>query len=123
MTEAIKSYCNSNDLIIPDTAGEIAAVVYKSLADSYADTVMQIEKNLDITYDAIYVIGGGANAGYLNQLTADSTGKTVVAGPAEATAIGNIMAQMIADSVFKNLKEARACVRDSFDIKRFEQKR
>ena len=123
MTEAIKSYCNNNDLIIPDTAGEIAAVVYKSLADSYADTVMQIEKNLDITYDAIYVIGGGANAGYLNQLTADSTGKTVVAGPAEATAIGNIMAQMIADSVFKNLKEARACVRDSFDIKRFEQKR
>ena len=123
MTETIKSYCNNNDLIIPDTAGEIAAVVYKSLADSYADTVMQIEKNLDITYDAIYVIGGGANAGYLNQLTADSTGKTVVAGPAEATAIGNIMAQMIADSVFKNLKEARACVRDSFDIKRFEQKR
>ena len=117
MTEAIKSYCNNNDLIIPDTAGEIAAVVYKSLADSYADTVMQIEKNLDITYDAIYVIGGGANAGYLNQLTADSTGTT------EATAIGNIMAQMIADSVFKNLKEARACVRDSFDIKRFEQKR
>ena len=122
MTEAIKSYCNNNDLIIPDTVGEIAAVVYKSLADSYADTVKQIEENLGITYDAIYVIGGGANAGYLNQLTADSTGKTVVSGPTEATAIGNIMAQMIADNVFKNLKEARECVRDSFNIKRFEQK-
>ena len=53
-------------------------------------------------------IGGGANAGYLNQLTADSTGKTVVAGPAELLLLRNIMAQMIADSVFKNLKEARA---------------
>ncbi len=122
MTEAIKAYCSNNNMAVPDTVGELAAVVYKSLADSYADTVMQIEKNLGITYDAVYVIGGGANAGYLNQLTADSTKKIVVSGPTEATAIGNVMAQMIADNVFSNLKEARACVRDSFDIKRYEKR-
>ena len=121
MTEAIKSYCRNNNMSVPDTVGEVAAVVYKSLAGSYADTVSQIEENTDTVYEAIYVIGGGANAAYLNRLTAISTGKKVIAGPVEATAIGNAMAQMITDGIFKNLKEARACVMQSFDIRQFEK--
>ena len=106
---------------LKNTVGEVAAVVYKSLAGSYADTVSQIEENTDTVYEAIYVIGGGANAAYLNRLTAISTGKKVIAGPVEATAIGNAMAQMITDGIFKNLKEARACVMQSFDIRQFEK--
>ena len=121
MTEAIKTYCRNNNMSVPDTVGEVAAVVYKSLAGSYADTVSQIEENTDTVYEAIYVIGGGANAAYLNRLTAISTGKKVIAGPVEATAIGNAMAQMITDGIFKNLKEARACVMQSFDIRQFEK--
>lgn len=121
MIDTIKAYCSNNNMSVPDTVGELAAVVYKSLADSYADTISQIEENLGVIYNTIYVIGGGANAGYLNQLTANATGKQVVSGPVEATAIGNVMAQMISDNVFKNLKEARACVMQSFDIKRFKK--
>ena len=121
MTEAIKFYCRNNNMRVPDTVGEVAAVVYKSLANSYADTVKQIEENTDTVYDAIYVIGGGANAAYLNKLTAIFTEKKVIAGPVEATAVGNAMAQMITDGIFKNLKEARACVMKSFDIRQFEK--
>jgi len=64
-------------------------------------------------------VGGGSNAEYLNQLTAKYTGRSVSAGPSEATAIGNIMVQMLHDGVFKDLPEARTCVRDSFDVKMY----
>ena len=67
--------------------------------------------------ERIYIIGGGANAAYLNELTAKATGKEIYAGPTEATAIGNIMAQMIAHNELKDLKVARKVVRESFEIK------
>lgn len=120
MIEAIKAYCKKNNSKVPESVGEIATVVYKSLAESYKNTVKEIEDILNITFDKINVIGGGANAGYLNQLTANAVGKQVVAGPTEATAIGNIMAQMMADKVFDNLISARECVRNSFEIKEYE---
>ena len=62
----------------------------------------------------------GANAAYLNELTAKYTGKKVFAGPTEATAIGNLAVQMIRDGVFADLSEARACIRQSFDIQEYE---
>ena len=66
------------------------------------------------------MVGGGANAAYLNQLTAASTGKTVLAGPTEATAIGNLMVQLMAKGVLADLEAARQCVYDSFEIKIYE---
>ena len=64
---------------------------------------------------------GGANAGYLNELNSKNiTGKKVSAGPSEATAIGNIVVQMLHDGVFKDLPEARTCVGKSFDVKIYE---
>ena len=68
----------------------------------------------------MHVIGGGSNAKYLNELTAKYTGIPVYAGPGEATAIGNILAQMMGDGTFTDLKEARNCVAESFGIKIFE---
>ena len=65
----------------------------------------------------INIIGGGSNAAYLNELTAKYTGVGVHAGPGEATAIGNILSQMLEDGTFADLKEARNCVADSFEIK------
>ena len=65
-------------------------------------------------------MGGGANAGYLNELTAKYTKKRVSAGPNEATAIGNITVQMLQDGVFADLPEARICIERSFDIKYYE---
>ena len=67
-------------------------------------------------YDRINIIGGGSNAAYLNELTAKYTGVPVYAGPGEATAIGNILSQMLEEGVFADLKEARDCVASSFDI-------
>ena len=65
-------------------------------------------------------MGGGANAEYLNHLTALATGKCVYAGPTEATAIGNLSAQIIAKGELIGLQEARNCIYDSFEIKRYE---
>ena len=120
MTEAIRDYCRTHNQQVPQETGEVAAVIYQSLAECYGRTVKELEQNTKKSYDAIHIIGGGSNAAYLNRLTAGATGKRVYAGPGEATAIGNIMAQMIKDDVFGNLSEARTCVFASFDVKTYE---
>lgn len=121
MVDAVRNYCRDTKQPIPETPGEIACVIYESLAECYGKTVEEIERNQERVYEKIYVIGGGSNADYLNRLTAKATGKTVSAGPGEATAIGNAMAQMIQDGVFESLSEARECVRNSFDIKEYHK--
>ena len=120
MIEAVKKFCRDSKQQVPETVGEIAAVIYNSLAKCYGDTIEEIEALTGKKYTTIYVVGGGANAGYLNELTAKKTGKKVSAGPSEATAIGNIVVQMLHDGVFKDLPEARTCVGKSFDVKIYE---
>ena len=117
MIKAVQDFCRTTGQTVPQTVGEIAAVIYNSLGKCYGDTVKEIEAITGNTYDTIYVVGGGANAGYLNELTAQYTGKNVSAGPTEATAIGNITVQMLHDGVFASLPEARTCIGESFDIK------
>ena len=119
MTEEIKQACIDAGDPVPETPGEIAAVIYKSLAKCYGNTIREIESNTGHRYDVVHIIGGGCKNGYLNQLTADATGRTVYAGPSEATAIGNAMVQMISDGTLSDLKAARACVNDSFGIEIF----
>ena len=114
---AVKEYCKKTHQQIPESVGEIAAVIYNSLAKCYQDTAREIEKITGKTYDTIHVIGGGSNAEYLNELTAKYTGKKVCAGPGEATAIGSVLAQMLADGTFKSINEARECVVKSFEIR------
>lgn len=117
MTQEVQNFCARTKQQIPKTVGEIAAVIYNSLAQCYKDTVGELEAITGNSYDAIYVVGGGSNAGYLNELTATYTGKKVYAGPAEATAIGNVVSQMLYSGAFKSLSEARTCIRNSFEIK------
>ena len=119
MTAAIREYCRRKGQPQPETPGEIASVIYRSLADCYGETVRELETNTGKVYDGIHIIGGGANAAYLNQLTADAAKKTVYAGPTEATAIGNLMAQIIRSGELKNLTAARKCVFESFEIKQY----
>ena len=119
MIKEVQNFCRKTDQKVPETIAEISSVIYNSLAKCYADTVKEIEEITGKKYDTIYVVGGGSNAEYLNQLTAKYTGCRVSAGPSEATAIGNIMVQMLHDGVFKDLPEARTCVRDSFDVKMY----
>ena len=120
MIKAVQKFCRDTDQPVPETVGEISSVIYNSLAKCYGDTVEESEAITGKKYSTIYVVGGGSNAGYLNELTAKYTGRKVSAGPSEATAIGNIIVQMLHDGVFASLPEARTCVKESFDVKMYE---
>lgn len=120
MVDAIKEYAAWSKQPVPQTVGEIATVVYQSLAECYADTVLEIETITGRHYDAVNIVGGGSKAGYLNKLTAEKSGRKVLAGPGEATAIGNLTAQMISAGVFKDLKEARQNIFESFGVEVIE---
>lgn len=120
MTEAVKAYLRESGQEVPETAGALAAVIYNSLAQCYKETVEELEAITGRTYQAVNIVGGGSNAEYLNQLTAKATGKTVYAGPGEATAIGNLLAQMIKAGEFQGLTEARAAVYSSFEISTYQ---
>ena len=117
MTEEVQAACRENGEQVPEGIAEVASVIYNSLAKCYAQTITEIEERSGVTYDSIHVVGGGANAAYLNELTAKATGKTVYAGPTEATAIGNLTAQIITAGELSDLQEARKCIFDSFEIK------
>ncbi len=119
MTEEIKDYCRRTGQKVPETIGQLATVIYQSLADSYGETVKEMEALSGRTYSRIHIVGGGCNADYLNRLTAKATGKSVHAGPTEATAIGNLVAQMLKDGVFASVEEARDTIYHSFNIKEY----
>ena len=102
---------------VPETLGEVATVIYTSLAECYAKTARELEEMTGRTYSRIHIVGGGSNAGYLNELTAKATKKEIHAGPGEATAIGNITAQMLKAQEFKTIEEARTTIHESFGIK------
>lgn len=120
MIKAVQDFCARTNQQVPETVGEIASVIYNSLAKCYADTIIGLEKVTGKTFDRIHVVGGGSNAGYLNELTAKYCKKPVHAGPTEATALGNLAVQMIYAGDLENLVAARNCIRDSFDIKIYE---
>lgn len=117
MILAIQSYCMDTNQKIPESPGEFAYVIYHSLAKSYAAAVKEIEEIAGRSFSRIHIVGGGSNAEYLNHLTKIYTGKEVYAGPTEATAIGNLLAQMIKYGGFTSIENARDSVFDSFDIK------
>ena len=114
MIIAIKNACAESGQPVPAKPGELATVIYNSLAVCYRETAFELEKMTGNNYDTINIVGGGANAVYLNKLTERYTGKIVSAGPSEATAIGNISAQMISAGAFSDIKEARHYIRRSF---------
>lgn len=120
MTEEVKKTCRESGQQPPANLAETAAVIYNSLAKCYGKTVEEMEELTGMDFKGIYVVGGGANAEYLNELTAKATGRNVYAGPTEATAIGNLIAQMIAEKELANLRDARECVYHSFEIKEYK---
>ena len=111
MIEAVKEYCRSHGQDEPQTPGELAKVIYQSLAICYRKACEEVESITGKHFDTINVVGGGSKAGYLNKLTAETIGKTVIAGPSEATALGNIGAQMVAAGEVAGLKEFRNILR------------
>lgn len=110
MIDAIGKLIGSDDL------GFILNSAYHSLAKSYADAVDEIEDVTGKKFNTIHIVGGGCQDKYLNALTRDYTGKSVTAGPIEATATGNIISQIIQNKKI-SLATARDLVKNSFDIK------
>ena len=111
MIEAIKTHLGMPDL----TIGEVLASVYHSLARSYNEAVKTIERISGQSIELINIVGGGCKDEYLDRLTAEYTGKRVIAGPVEATATGNLITQMMYDDKTLTLADARERVKNSFD--------
>ena len=103
-------------LICSDDLGLILNSAYHSLAKSYSEAVSEIETVTGKRFNAIHIVGGGCQDKYLNILTRDYTGKSVTAGPIEATATGNIVSQIMHDKKI-SLATARDLIKNSFDIK------
>jgi rhamnulokinase len=116
MTEAVAAYCVRTGQKIPQTLGETMSCIYLSLAKSYAETIEQLKEVTGRTFDRLHIVGGGSKDSYLNELTARAAGLPVFAGPTEATAIGNLLAQMLHAGLFHSVEEARACVQNSFPV-------
>ena len=119
MTLAVKDACRESGQEVPETLGQIAAVIYRSLADCYGRTLAELEEITGRKFQKIHIVGGGSHADYLNRLTAKAAGRTCLCGPAEGTAIGNILVQMMRDQIFTDMWEARTAVRRSFEIREF----
>ena len=120
MPEKIRRFCRETGQHVPETKGEIARTVYESLAMSYRDAFAGLEDLKGCRIGTLHIVGGGSKNALLNQYTANALNRRVVAGPAEATAIGNIMVQLEASGEVGGQEEARQVVRDSFDVARYE---
>ncbi len=123
LPERIREFCRRTGQYVPVSVGEIVRCIYESLALKYRATAESIRTLTGLDAKVIYVVGGGTKDGFLSQMTADATGMPVSAGPEEATAIGNLMMQMVAAGEAKNLKEARRIVAASFERKFYEPTR
>lgn len=111
MIGAIQNFCKEHGMQIPETQGELIKVVYESLAQCYADTILELQKMLNCKFSTLNIIGGGSKSTLLNEITQQKSGLKVITGPGEATAIGNCLVQMIANGEFKNIEEARSYVK------------
>ena len=119
MIKEIKDYCAESGQKVPIQVGEIAMCVFNSLAHCYKKAVSDLEEIFEKEFKTINIFGGGCQNNFLNELVAKVTGKQVLAGPIEATAIGNIVAQLISQNVFKDLGQARQAIKKSFNINIF----
>lgn len=117
MQKAVDGFCARTGQPVPTSIEERMACIYRSLAAGYRRAVEELEVLTGKPVPCIHIVGGGSKDWYLNELTASETGKTVYAGPAEATALGNILAQMLAAGVFSTVEQARRAVAQSFSVK------
>lgn len=113
MPERIAAYCRETGQAEPGTPGEFVRCAVESLALLYKRTLDELEDLSGKTIRRIHVVGGGGRNALLNQATADSTGREVLAGPVEATAIGNVLIQALALGHLDSLEELREVVRAS----------
>jgi rhamnulokinase len=119
MPARIQGFCRETGQRVPETKGEIVRCALESLALAYRFVAEGLDEMVGRHLPTLHIIGGGSQNKLLNQFAADATGRTVVAGPVEATAIGNLLVQAIALGYVTNLAEGRALVRRSFEVETY----
>ena len=116
----IRAFCQQSGQPRPDSDAAIARCVFESLALAYRDVLLELQTLTGRPIEVIHVVGGGSRNRLLNQLTADATGITVLAGPSEATVIGNALVQLISLGELAHLDEGRQLVAEIGALERFE---
>lgn len=119
MIEELQAYCRETNQKVPQTPGELARCVYDNLALCYAVELENLEKITGRKINKLHIVGGGSNNKMLNQLTADVCEIEVEAGPGEATAIGNLMVQIIATHGYGTLEQAREDIRNCVELEAY----
>jgi rhamnulokinase len=117
--QRIRDYALRTEQEVPEDPGSIARVILFSLAARYKQVLESLEQLTGRKLEVIHIVGGGSRNRLLNQLTADVTGRRVIAGPAEATAAGNALTQAMGTGEIGSLEELRAIVRQSFEVEEF----
>jgi rhamnulokinase len=120
MPQAIRSFCQRSGQMPPESVGATVRCCLESLALKYRWTLERLEELTGKRLEVLHIVGGGTQNKLLSQLTADCTGRTVITGPVEATAAGNILTQALGLSELNNIDEIRAVVRNSFAPETFE---
>lgn len=120
MPKAINDFCKRTQQAVPKTPGAYARTVLESLAFKYRQVIGDLERLTQKPIQQIRIIGGGSKNRLLNQFAADATGRRVLAGPAEATALGNVAMQILATGAASSLSEVRSMVDRSFPTETFE---
>jgi rhamnulokinase len=120
MVDKIQAFCRETDQPIPLSEGEIIRCILESLALRYRQALEQAEKLTGNRYGGLHMVGGGIQNQLLCQFTANALGHPVWAGPIEASAIGNMLLQLIAQEQCKDLQEARKLVSASFPVDVYE---
>ena len=120
MPAAIRSYCAARGQEVPETEGAIVRCALESLALRYRMVLDCLEKLTGSRIETIHIVGGGTQNEQLCQMTANACDRLVIAGPIEATAIGNVMVQALSSGDIGSVEEARAVVARSFPMRRFE---
>ena len=120
MPARIRDFCRKTGQYVPETVGEISRCVYESLALKYRFALDQLREATGKSFSALHILGGGSNAPLLCRMTADACGIPVIAGPAEATALGNIIIQLCAIGCVGNIAEGRRLVAETQPVVRYE---
>ena len=120
MPARIRELCRKTGQHVPAARGEVVRCIYESLALKYCVSMRQIEEITGHSYPNLHVVGGGTKDGLLSQFTANATGSRVIAGPVEATALGNMAVQLMALGVIHSLAQAREVIAASFELKHYE---
>ena len=120
MIDAIRQYCRKTQQPVPETPAEICRCIFDSLALRYKQVFQWMQEFAPFKLEVLHIIGGGSLNKYLNQFTANDTGATVLAGPQEGTAIGNIMLQAKAANLVNDIWEMRRIIANSLELVKYE---